>query len=70
MDSFIDHLRYLLSFDDPGAEDDHLAKGVTVGDIRMWHDEIERLQGALLAAEMSKKALVAELVDAASLNPA
>lgn len=40
----IDHLRYILSFDDPGAADDHLAKGVTVGDIRMWHDTIEELQ--------------------------
>jgi hypothetical protein len=31
-------LRPILDFDDPGASDDHPAKGVTVGDIRAWHD--------------------------------
>lgn len=34
----------LLDFDDAGAGDDEPAKGVTVGDIRAWHDEMERLQ--------------------------
>lgn len=28
----------LLDFDDAGAGDDEPAKGVTVGDIRAWHD--------------------------------
>ena len=36
--------RPLLDFDDAGAGDDEPAKGVTVGDIRAWHDEIERLR--------------------------
>jgi hypothetical protein len=36
--------RPLLDFDEALAQDDHPAKGVTVGDIRAWFDEIERLQ--------------------------
>lgn len=36
--------RPLLDFDDAGAPDDDPAKGVTVGDIRRWFDEIERLE--------------------------
>lgn len=41
-------LRPLLDFDDPGAGDDHPAKGVTVGDIRAWHDLIADLVEALM----------------------
>lgn len=37
-------MRPILDFDDAGALDDEPAKGVTVGDIRAWHDEIERLK--------------------------
>lgn len=37
-------MKPLLEFDDPGANDDEPAKGVTVGDIRAWYDEIERLR--------------------------
>jgi hypothetical protein len=40
-------MRPLLDFDDAGAQDDHPARGVTCGDIRAWHDEIERLTQAL-----------------------
>ncbi len=40
-------MKPLLDFDDAGAQDDHPAKGVTVGDIRAWHDERERLRSAL-----------------------
>jgi hypothetical protein len=32
-----------LSFDDAGASDDEPVKGVTVGDIRAWHDQYDRL---------------------------
>jgi hypothetical protein len=38
-------MKPLLDFDDAGATDDHPAKGVTVGDIRAWYDEFERLRG-------------------------
>lgn len=31
-------MRPLLGFDDAGATNDHPAKGVTIGDIRAWHD--------------------------------
>lgn len=31
-------MRALLIFDDAGANNDHPAKGVTIGDIRAWHD--------------------------------
>lgn len=31
-------MRPLLIFDDAGASNEHPAKGVTVGDIRAWHD--------------------------------
>lgn len=44
--------RELLDFDDAGAEDDHPAKGVTVGDIRGWFDEIEQLHAALQEARI------------------
>lgn len=39
-------MRDLLEFDDAGASGDEPAKNVTVGDIRAWHDEIERLREA------------------------
>lgn len=35
-------MKRILDFDDPGASDDELAKGVTVGDIRAWHDCLEK----------------------------
>lgn len=34
-------MRDLLEFDDAGAADDEPVKGVTVGDIRAWHDRQE-----------------------------
>ena len=37
-------MRDLLEFDDAGAQDAEPAKGVTVGDIRAWFDEMERLR--------------------------
>lgn len=36
-------MKPLLDFDDAGAEDDHPARGVTVGDIRAWFDAITEL---------------------------
>ncbi len=42
-------MRAILDFDDAGACDDEPAKGVTVGDVRAWHDEIKRLNYALCA---------------------
>lgn len=42
-------MRDLLEFDDAGASDDEPAKKVTVGDIRAWHDEFERLRSSLRA---------------------
>ena len=32
-----------LDFDDPGASDDEPVKGITVGDIRAWHDQYDML---------------------------
>ena len=43
-------MRQLLDFDDAGASDDEPAKGVLVGHIREWHDEVERLKTALRLA--------------------
>lgn len=40
-------MRPVLDFDDAGAKDDEPTKGVLVGDIREWHDEIKRLRLAL-----------------------
>ena len=40
-------MRSLLDFDDAGAGDDEPAKGVTVGDIRAWHDTAQDLLNAL-----------------------
>jgi hypothetical protein len=60
----IDHLQYLLSFDDPGATDDHLAKGVTVGDIRMWFDEMTQLRDAMKRANQILTVPAAEYVPA------
>lgn len=43
-------MRPLLDFDDAGASDDEPAKGVKVGHIREWHDEMVRLREALRLA--------------------
>lgn len=32
-----------LAFDDPGAHDDEAARGIRVGNIRAWHDAVERI---------------------------
>lgn len=40
-------MKALLEFDDVGAADDESVKGITVGDIRAWHDRIEALEAAL-----------------------
>ena len=40
-------MRDLLDFDDAGASNDEPAKGVTVGDIRAWHDKIDAMSYAL-----------------------
>lgn len=34
----------ILEFDDPGASDDEPVKGVTMGDIRAWHDSYVELE--------------------------
>jgi hypothetical protein len=44
-------MKPLLDFDDAGASDDHPAKGVLVGHIREWYDEMERLKEALRIAK-------------------
>lgn len=51
-------MKPLLDFDDAGASDDEPAKGVTVGDIRAWHDEHERLHDALYAILLRDKGYV------------
>ncbi len=40
-------MRPLLDFDDAGASDEEPAKGVTVGDIRAWHDAYDDLLWSL-----------------------
>lgn len=35
-------MKQFLDFDDAGAQDDELVKGVTMGDIRAWHDCFEK----------------------------
>lgn len=34
----------ILEFDDQGASDDEPVKGVTMGDIRAWHDSYAELE--------------------------
>lgn len=51
-------MKALLDFDDAGAGDDHPARDVTVGDIRAWHDEMERLRDALYAIVLRDKGYV------------
>jgi hypothetical protein len=41
-----------LSFDDPGAGNDEPVKGVTMGDIRAWHD------GFRFIADLAEEALL------------
>lgn len=36
-----------LDFDDAGADDSEPARGVTIGDVRRWHDELEALRNEL-----------------------
>jgi hypothetical protein len=36
-------MKQILEFDDAGASDEEPAKGVTVGDIRAWHDQYDNL---------------------------
>ena len=38
-------MKTFLEFDDAGAANDEPVKGVTVGDIRAWHDQVETLIG-------------------------
>lgn len=57
-------MKSLLEFDDAGAQDDEPTKGVTVGDIRAWHDEIERLRLALAESD----ALIATHADKIDSN--
>lgn len=40
-------MRPILDFDDAGASDDEPARGVTVGDIRAWHDAFEEEKNAV-----------------------
>ena len=40
-------MRELLEFDVAGASDDEPAKGVTLGDIRAWHNKFEEVFYAL-----------------------
>lgn len=41
-------MRSLLDFDDAGADRHQPVTGVTVGDIRSWFDEIERLHEIIM----------------------
>jgi hypothetical protein len=50
-------MRPLLEFDDTGASDIELVKGVTAGDIRAWHDRIEELETLLQAFDDRTDAL-------------
>lgn len=46
-----------LEFDDAGADDAEPVKGVTMGDIRSWHDQIERLRHELAVATSPRSPL-------------
>jgi hypothetical protein len=61
-------MRDLLDFDDAGASDNEPAKGVTIGDIRAWHDKIEAMSFALSRCydaekDPDLKALIYEALD-------
>ncbi len=53
-------MRPLLDFDDAGAPDDHPAKGVTVGDIRAWFDEVEQLRATNAALVLAASQLAGQ----------
>ena len=46
MDKTGEIFKHLLHFDDPGADDNEPVKGITMGDIRAWHDRYESLFSA------------------------
>lgn len=54
-------MRPLLDFDDAGAGDDEPTKGVLVGHIREWHDEMERLKTALRLARNDMRVSIQEI---------
>lgn len=62
-------MKTFLEFDDPGAQDDERAKGVTVGDIRAWNDQYDRLLSswaecrALLSEERARVERIETLLD-------
>lgn len=62
-------MKQLLDFDDAGASDEEPAKGVTVGDIRAWHDQYVNILFSwaecreLLSAERARTARVQALLD-------
>lgn len=39
-----ENIKHPLYFDDAGAADDEPAKGILIGHVRAWHDQIERLK--------------------------
>jgi hypothetical protein len=56
-----------LRFDDPGAQNDEPAKGVTVGDIRAWYDTLLAFHSAVCVEVNERGAggfLLARLRDA------
>ena len=56
-------MRDLLEFDDAGAQDAEPAKGVTVGDIRAWFDEIERLREGLQDRDEAIRLIMQDISD-------
>jgi hypothetical protein len=50
----------IIGFDDAGAGDDHPVKGVTVGHIRRWFDQVEKLHGDLRAYEITFRRIAEE----------
>lgn len=62
-------MKPLLEFDDAGAQDDEPVKGVTVGDIRAWHDQYDQILTswaecrALLSEERARTDRVQALLD-------
>jgi hypothetical protein len=62
-------MKSFLDFDDAGAGDDHPARGVTVGDIRAWHDAVLRAELALHECEAYLDSYV-DVVDGSYGEPA
>jgi hypothetical protein len=55
-------MRDPLDFDDAGADDDEPAKGITIGDVRAWHDEMQSMRAALTAMIQTAETMTAEAI--------